>query len=1076
MSSKSNNSDSETEFYESISENGSMNSVSPTQLKNIENKAKLIETKTEYVYDSDCLRKKSNWSKSGNAYKFDHPEFDPKTLKKDIPSHSSKLAVLLKKIKDLDKKDMEKDGRHYKHFIFSDVKTSSHGAKLIASALLAEDMTLAYTAELKKTAQKEGSKVDMQGGKDVPKKIYKKIELLSDDVLKQTSGNNFYLLTSIGVYDQPITVTLKKSIFKKFNERPDNIHGELARFIIMDSGYKEGVDLFDIKYIHIFEPSINMADQRQTIGRGTRTCGQKGLEFHPTQGWPLHVFIYDVEIPEQLRYQTYGTETLFDLYLKSMNIDLRLINFQHDLERATIYGSVDYDLNRPIHTFVVSGNIEGGNPSTVSKKRIIIREDLPVLNLPEQASELTFPPRDPNAQPMGHAAMREYVKRHFSGFKWEDVKMENNCIAKTGGSEIVNYTPTQNFVRHFFTPEIPLKGMLLYHSPGTGKTCSAIATASSSFEQKGYTILWVTRTTLKSDIWKNMFDQICSKTIQERLQNNEIDVDKSTHAKRMRMLSTAWSIRPMSYKQFSNMILKSNALYKALIKKNGEVDPLRKTLLIIDEAHKLYGGTDLSSIERPDMKVLESAIQQSYEISGMDSVKVLLMTATPITQDPIELVKLINLMKPSQYQLPSEFDDFARKFLDEHGRFTPEGEKMYLDSIAGHVSYLNREKDARQFAQPIIKYIKTPLIDVDDAMRYDNAYARAMMDSDILSIRQKIEEENKKIDEEIKDTKAADFDYLKEKCAEFDVAKTQKECNKIVKENIREIVKGVKESMKDVKEKVNELKEQISFKKELKKDFIENIKKNIESETTDYENYKQSLYYSIKKCGKKITNMEELRAAVKDHPAIVEFDNQIREVDEKLVNMNQNLQNTLLAYKKRIADLKNLAKEDLSQLEKNVVNLVLKDERRTMKKRSGDLEKEHAENIGAVNKTRKAIEKKKRKKLMGIRKTMRQMVSEEKRVAKEIAKEERRLKRTQRKQANMISDFKNDFINELANKYTKIIEHELERLRETDKQRKEEEAEKQAKKEQNKIFAEKRAEERLKRAEERQKKADEKKK
>jgi hypothetical protein len=339
------------------------------------------------------------------------------------------------------------------------------------------------------------------------------------------------------------------------------------------------------------------------------------------------------------------------------------------------------------------------------------------------------------------------------------------------------------------------------------------------------------------------------------------------------------------------------------------------------------------------MKVLESAIQQSYEISGMDSVKVLLMTATPITQDPIELVKLINLMKPSQYQLPSEFDDFARKFLDEHGRFTPEGEKMYLDSIAGHVSYLNREKDARQFAQPIIKYIKTPLIDVDDAMRYDNAYARAMMDSDILSIRQKIEEENKKIDEEIKDTKAADFDYLKEKCAEFDVAKTQKECNKIVKENIREIVKGVKESMKDVKEKVNELKEQISFKKELKKDFIENIKKNIESETTDYENYKQSLYYSIKKCGKKITNMEELRAAVKDHPAIVEFDNQIREVDEKLVNMNQNLQNTLLAYKKRIADLKNLAKEDLSQLEKNVVNLVLKDERRTMKKLSGDLEK-----------------------------------------------------------------------------------------------------------------------------------------
>jgi len=1444
MSSISSNSDSEKDSYESISETGSMSIVSPSELKDIENKTKLIETKTEYVYDSDCLRKKSNWSKSGNAYKFDHPEFDPKKLKTDIPSHSSKLDVLIKKIKDLDKKDMEKDGRHYKHFIFSDVKTSSHGAKLIASALLANGMNLAYTAELKKPAQKD----TMQGGKDVPKKMYKKIELLDDKVLRETSGNNFYLLTSIGVYDQPISVALKKSIFKKFNERPDNIHGDLVRFIIMDSGYKEGVDLFDIKYIHMFEPSINTADQRQTIGRGTRTCGQKGLEFHPTQGWPLHVFIYDVDIPEQLRYQTYGTETLFDLYLKSMNIDLRLINFQHDLERATIYGSVDYELNRPIHTFVISGNMEGGNPSANTKKRIIIREDLPVLNLPEQISELTFPPRNPNAQPMDHDAMRQYVRRHFSVFKWEDVKMENNCLdksEKSGGAEIVKYTPTQNFVRHFFTPEIPLKGMLLYHSPGTGKchakdtpillhdgkikmvqdieigdllmgddstprkvlslangqddmykvipvkgdsyivnsehilclknsgkgritymknqkslpyrasyldnktvkviaksfatkeealaflpdpkmeenniieievnkylklapslqtklkgyrkgvdfpyqhvdmdpyiiglwlgdggsrdpvitnqdatilkylknalnkydlqlvyqsgytyrissytgkpnanafwnsmkkynlqenkhipyeykcnsrevrmsllagiidsdgyyckkgkifsisqksnvltedilylarslgfaaysskvnksctykgekktnvynnitisgngleeipnlvkrkqaekrkqikdtlstgvkveyvgrdnyygftldgnnrylmgdftvthnTCSAIAAASSSFEQKGYTILWVTRTTLKSDIWKNMFDQICSQTIQEKLQNGDVNIDKATHAKRMRMLSNAWSIRPMSYKQFSNMILKSNALYKALVKKNGEVDPLRKTLLIIDEAHKLYGGTDLSSIERPDMKVLENAIQQSYEISGMDSVKVLLMTATPITQDPMELIKLINLTKPSQYQMPSEFDGFARKFLDEHGRFTPEGEKMYLDSIAGHISYLNREKDARQFAQPIIKYVKTPLVDIDDAMKYDNAYVRAIMDSDVMDIREKIAKENNKIDEEIKDTKAKDFDYLKEKCDEFEDAKSQRECNKIVKENIREIMKNMKESVKDVKDAVNELKEQISFKKELKKEFIENIKKNIEDESGDYEKYKDSLYYSIKKCGKKITNLEELRAAVKHHPAIVEFDNQLHEVDEKIVQMNQNLQNTLLSYKKRMADLKKLAKEDLSQLEKNVVNLVIKDERKTMKKRSGELEKEHAENVGAVNKTRKAIEKKKRKKIMGIRKTMRQMVSEEKRVAKEIAKEEKRLKRTQKRQESMVADFKNEFINELTNKYTKIIEDELENLRDISQKRKEEEAEKQAKKEQNKILAEKRAQEKQKKA------------
>ena len=1065
---KSNSYDMESDRSESMSMSESLNgytasTVSPSEIKHIENKDKLLQSTTQYVYDPLCLRKKSNWSTSSNVYKFDHPDFDPEKLMKDIPSHSSKLSVLLKKIKDLDKKDMEKDGRLYKHFIFSDVKSASYGAKLIASSLIASGMQLGYTAPLKKTTNAESQK----GGGEPAKKLYKKIEFLPDNVLHSTNGNTFFLLTSLGVYEQPISVSFKKTIFKKFNQRPENIHGELARIIIMDGGYKEGVDLFDIKYVHIFEPPTTMAEQKQAIGRGTRTCGQKGLEFHPTQGWPLYVFIYDVEIPPEVRYRTLGTDSLFDLYLKSMNIDLRLFNFQHDLERATIFGSVDYELNRAIHTFSIQSHIDGGGPK-VAKRRIVIREDLPILNLPEQTSELTFAPRGIHDEPMKHDAMRAYIRRHFSKFKWQDVKMENNCYTKSGG-EIMNYTPTQDFIRHFFTPENPLKGMLLFHSTGSGKTCSAIAAASSAFEQYGYTILWVTRTTLKSDIWKNMFDQICSENIKDRLENGDITQIPDENAKRMRLLSKSWSIRPMSYKQFSNMVSKANNLYKALVKKNGEIDPLRKTLLIIDEAHKLYGGGDLSSIERPDMNALQNAIQQSYEISGHDSVRLLLMTATPITENPMELVKLINLTKPSQYQMPQGFDEFSNLYLDEYGRFTVEGEKMYLDSIAGHVSYLNREKDARQFAQPVIKIVKTPLLDVDDAMRYDNSYVRAIMDSDIMDIREKIDAENNKIDEEIKELKARDFEYLKEKCDEFEPGKQKKACNKIVKENIRELVKNVKDSVKDVKEAVNELKEQISLKRELKKEFIDTINKNIEDESVDYAKYKDSLYNAIKKCGKKITNMEELKAAVKDHPAILEFDTQLREVDDKIIQMEQNLQNTLVGYKKRMADLKNLTKEDLSQLEKNVVNLVIKDERKTMKKRTSELEKEHAENKIVVNKTRKSIEKKKRKKIMNIRKTMRKMVSEEKKVAKEIAKEEKRLKKTQKKQTSIVSDFKNEFISELVNKYSKIIEEQLEELHESIKNKQSENGRKEADKK-----AEKERKEAEKKAEKERKEADKK--
>ena len=87
------------------------------------------------------------------------------------------------------------------------------------------------------------------------------------------------LLTTSTVYQKPLTFGLKKNMMTILNQRPDNIDGKNIRFIILDSGYKEGIDLFDVKYVHIFEPANTIADLKQVIGRATRTCGQRGLDF-----------------------------------------------------------------------------------------------------------------------------------------------------------------------------------------------------------------------------------------------------------------------------------------------------------------------------------------------------------------------------------------------------------------------------------------------------------------------------------------------------------------------------------------------------------------------------------------------------------------------------------------------------------------------------------------------------------------------------------------------------------------------------------------------------------------------------
>jgi hypothetical protein len=400
-------------------------------------------------FDAQCVRKKSNISKSYDIYKFDNLNFNPELLLKDIPHVSPKLKTLLDKIEKLDKEDMKKHGKLFKHFIFSDLKSNSAGIKLIASAMLSKNYNLGYIAEPLQSAIKtpdENSKTSNHSTpttspvakpaetdeKQKTKKKFKKIELLTDTDLRKTKQNNFYLLTSVGLYDQNITIAIKKHILSTFNKRPDNINGELCRFILMDSGFKEGIDLFDIKYIHIFEPSVVSADQKQVIGRGTRTCGQKGLKFHPTRGWPLHVFVYDLSIPEKLQPSMMGAKTAIELYLKAMNMDIRLLNFAHELEQKSVYGSVDYELNKNIHSFSIPNDedeeelpagsefIYGGTKEP--KFRLKIRNEPPIL-LPSKApteNNIILPngvilATQPTER-LKFNDLRKHIREHFADF------------------------------------------------------------------------------------------------------------------------------------------------------------------------------------------------------------------------------------------------------------------------------------------------------------------------------------------------------------------------------------------------------------------------------------------------------------------------------------------------------------------------------------------------------------------------------------------------------------------------------------------------------------------------------------
>jgi hypothetical protein len=710
---------------------------------------------------AECIRNRTNFTIPKSFHMVDKKDFNPDMLNAYIKNDASpKLKLLLEKIKLLDEQDMRQSGKLHKHLIFTDVNRSTYGAKIIASALTANGMKLIY--------HPQGTGFSM----------------IDDSEMRKTKNNNYTALLSKSFFDRPVNTKLRKIVLDKFNSRPDNTYGELIRFIILDQGFKEGIDLFDVKYVHLFEPLAVNADEKQAIGRATRFCGQKGLEFHPRYGWPLYVFKYDVVIPKILKDRYMSSETLFELYIKNSNLDMRKIIFANELENATIGASVDKELNKAIHLYSIekpSGILKSSSKSSGRSGRSGRSGSRGGVGSNKVSTKA-----NPPAKIMILEKMTEYIKTNFAAFKYPPIVLENKCTGGGVNGNIVSFTPTQDFVRHYFQPQSAYKGLLLHHSVGTGKTCTAIATATTSFDVENYTILWVTRHTLKNDIWKNMFGQVCSIDIQEKIKKGLVLPNKITS--KTKYISANW-MEPISYKQFSNMLLKKNKIYNEMVKRNGSDDPLHKTLLIIDEAHKLYSPTVAKS-ERPNTNILEKMIQKSYEKSGADSVRVLLMTATPFTEDGMEMIKLLNLLRENN-KFEKDFPSFSKTYLDNGGYFTTKGLKDFQDKVSGYISYLNRSQDARNFAHPVIKnvYAKMSFEEIDDVST----------DGVKLKISKETKENIKAIKNELKEITKHEKGI--DKKAKGKDGKELKECVKLVNKNYKESTKKITAHRKEDEKK-----------------------------------------------------------------------------------------------------------------------------------------------------------------------------------------------------------------------------------------------------------------------------------
>jgi hypothetical protein len=199
--------------------------------------------------------------------------------------------------------------------------------------------------------------------------------------------------------------------------------------------------------------------------------------------------------------------------------------------------------------------------------------------------------------------------------------------------------------------------------------------------------------------------------------------------------------------------------------------------------------------------------------------------------------------------------------------------------------------------------------------------------------------------------------------------------NSIIKPNIRELVTDAKEHMAKIKKKVTEIREQLK-------------KRNLfMTETT-----------------KDVTN-------------------------ERMDELQLSLKNDMEIYKDCVQKIKKLLKTNLSDLERSVVKMVLKDEQKTMRAAVKIKKKEMVTSIQVEKKAIKQTIKKREKIYVKLRKTLKKTISDEKKTAKKIKTAEEKLRKTLRKQEGFHQEFKYETIKGLANKYAANIDSEIEKAR-----------------------------------------------
>ena len=335
-----------------------------------------------------------------------------------------------------------------------------------------------------------------------------------------------------------------------------------------------------------------------------------------------------------------------------------------------------------------------------------IQEDKPITKT-KSGSDYSY-------QPYSGTSAEDFMinttwKKEFRDNKNDEIK--DRCSVP-----VFRLTPHQYLLSNFMSPDTKYMSLLLFHGTGTGKTCTAISIAENfkdTVDEYGRIIV-ICGKSLKDNFYTNLFDidkigeedqdSQCigsvyydllnddEKTKTKHLQHNAIrrkinkfyDIstyftfakdlsDEKYNRDKISQNKNEYSLPKEIHDKKKQMA--SNE-YRAMIQKK-----YSNRVIIVDEVQSLR-DEDNSEF---DFKLITDILMDIALYSR--NTRMILLSATPMYNEPGEIEWLINVMRVNDDKSPIEHN----KVFTENGDLTEEGGDILAKYSRGYISYVTND-------------------------------------------------------------------------------------------------------------------------------------------------------------------------------------------------------------------------------------------------------------------------------------------------------------------------------------------------------------------------------------------------